>query len=295
MASGRMLKNSISLNERVNDLSIPAMLIYTWMISHADDFGRMRGGAKWVRGAVVPMRDDITVPIVEACLQEMQAKKLIQRYEVEGELYIQFPSWEEHQTGLHKRTKSKLPGPVPGISGKLPPSRACAEQEQNRTGTEQEQNGTERESGDESPDTPREPLAKNSTRKKTKTEIEPTGDVLTVLNHLNDKTGHRYGPTQDHVKLITDRFAEGYTVDDLKSVINLKTLHWITDPKMSQYLRPTTLFNCEKFGTYIGQARASPPAPDAKEIRRQKYLNGEIDSMDEFDQDTDFIEGEVIR
>ncbi len=143
MASGRMLKNSISLNERVNGLSLHSALLYTWMITHADDFGRMHGSAKRVRATVVPMRDDFPSDKVESCLREMQACGLLQRYEIQGEIYICFPSWDEHQTGLHKRTKSKIPDPIPGDSGKfreIPAS--CAHAEQNRTEQEQEQETT---------------------------------------------------------------------------------------------------------------------------------------------------------
>lgn len=292
MASGRMLKNSISLNERVNELSIPAMLIYTWMISHADDFGRMRGTAKHIRAAVVPMRDDLTADLVEGCLCEMSAKGLIQRYEVKGEIYIQFPSWDEHQTGLHKRTKSKFPDPIPGDSGKfreIPAS--CAHAEQNRTEQEQNRTGTEREGGKPLVTSGKAADDKPKT-KKSKTEPEATPAVLEVLDYLNLKTGHKYGPAEAAVKLITDRFAEGYSLEDLKAVVNLKTLHWINDSKMAQYLRPSTLFNAEKFAGYIGQARGSPGEQNE---RYQAWLRGEIDSLDDFGEHENVIEGEVIR
>jgi hypothetical protein len=140
MASGRILKSQISLSEQVNDLSLHSALLFTWMITHADDFGRMRGSSRKVKAQVVPMRDDFTAAKVEECLQEIAGANLIQRYEIEGDFYIQFPSWEDHQAGLHKRTKSKFPDYVentfPGNSGKF-----RAELEQNRT----EQNRTEQE------------------------------------------------------------------------------------------------------------------------------------------------------
>jgi hypothetical protein len=139
-----MLRSQISLSEQVNDMSIYAALLFTWMIAHADDFGRMPGGARKVKALVVPMRDDFTSASVEDCLVEMDAIGVVQRYEVKGEMFIQFPAWEEHQQGLHKRTRSKFPPPedaiVPGDSGKLQESPAsCARAEQNRTGTVQEQ------------------------------------------------------------------------------------------------------------------------------------------------------------
>lgn len=136
MASGRILKHQISVSEQVNDLSIHSALLFTWMITHADDFGRMYGSARKIKALVVPMRDDLTIKKVEECLNEIVKANLIQRYEIEGNFYIQFPSWEEHQSGLHKRTKSRFPElneeyfqEIPGNSGLT---------EQNRT--EQEEN-----------------------------------------------------------------------------------------------------------------------------------------------------------
>lgn len=124
MASGRILKTQISFSEQVNDLSIYSALLFTWMIPHADDFGRMHGNARKVKALVVPMRDDFTSIKVEECLVEISKAQLIDRYRFDGEFYIQFPAWEEHQSGLHKRTKSKLPEPpeknlIPGNSGKF--------------------------------------------------------------------------------------------------------------------------------------------------------------------------------
>lgn len=139
MATGRMLRKQISLSEQVNDLSLKAALLYTWMLAHADDYGRMHGSPRRVKAEVVPMRGDIADFDVLGCLQEMRDAGLITCYEVEDEPYLQFPSWERHQAGLHKRTESKFPPPpeFPGTSRNLPPNRT----EQNRT--EQEPNSRE--------------------------------------------------------------------------------------------------------------------------------------------------------
>ena len=72
------------------------------------------GSPKRVKAQVVPMRDDISVLDVAEILRELHLAGLIVWYELNGELYIQFPKFDEHQTGLHKRTASKLPAPPPG-------------------------------------------------------------------------------------------------------------------------------------------------------------------------------------
>jgi hypothetical protein len=111
MAKGRMLRKKISVSEQVNDLSLKAALIFTWMISHTDDFGRLLGNARKVKGIVAPLRDDISVADVEKSLQEMHDKGLIIRYKFNNDYYIQFPEFESHQIGLNKRTKSDYPSP----------------------------------------------------------------------------------------------------------------------------------------------------------------------------------------
>lgn len=84
-----------------------------------------------------------------------------------------------------------------------------------------------------------------------------------VIQYLNDKTGRKFRAVPSQKKFIDARIAEGATVDDLIAVIDRKCLEWLDDPKFSQYLRPSTLFNAEKFNTYIGQLDAPLPAVGA--------------------------------
>lgn len=108
MANRRMISKSISVSEKVNSLTVFSALLFTWMIAHADDFGRMPGSAAKVKALVIPMREE-KVSDVESALHEIESKGLIEWYEVSGTKYVQFPGWEKHQTGLHKRTKSAFP------------------------------------------------------------------------------------------------------------------------------------------------------------------------------------------
>src|SRR5690606_15955807 len=154
MAERRMISKSISISERVNSMSLFARLLYTWMIPHTDDFGRMTGSPMKVKALVVPMADE-TKEDVERALTEMVEQDLIDWYVVDGKQYIQIKNFDKHQTGLHKRTKSQYPAPeegtpvlptlpdsgnfreLPGNSGNHP--EIPLEQnrtEQNRTGTE---------------------------------------------------------------------------------------------------------------------------------------------------------------
>lgn len=72
-----------------------------------------------------------------------------------------------------------------------------------------------------------------------------------VIDYLNQKTGknfkHTSKVTQRHIRA---RFAEGFTVNDFKQVIDKKCSDWLRDQKMKEYLRPETLFGT-KFESYL--------------------------------------------
>lgn len=80
-----------------------------------------------------------------------------------------------------------------------------------------------------------------------------------VIQHLNEKTGSKFRATKTNTKFIDARISEGATPTDLIAVINRKCLEWLDNPEMRQYLRPSTLFNAEKFSAYVGQLDAPLP------------------------------------
>lgn len=96
MAKARMLHNKISNSLQVHRLSLPARLLFTWMIAHADDDGRLNGEAVYIKGKVIPMTE-YTEADVESFLKEMVELNLIYRWELDSNLYIEFPLWLEYQ------------------------------------------------------------------------------------------------------------------------------------------------------------------------------------------------------
>lgn len=110
MAEKRMLSKVISISEKVNTLpDIFDMLLFTWMIPHTDDFGRLAGSAAKVKALVVPMLDK-TIRDVEAALNHLADAELILWYEADGEKVIQILNNEKHQQGL-KGKRSKFAAP----------------------------------------------------------------------------------------------------------------------------------------------------------------------------------------
>lgn len=74
-----------------------------------------------------------------------------------------------------------------------------------------------------------------------------------ILDYLNSKVGTSYRASSKATqRLIKARSNEGFEVEDFKKVIDIKAAAWKNDPKMSQYLRPTTLFGT-KFESYLNE------------------------------------------
>lgn len=74
-----------------------------------------------------------------------------------------------------------------------------------------------------------------------------------ILDYLNQKAGTSYRASSKATqRLVRARMSEHYTVEDFKKVIDIKVAAWKNDPKMSQYLRPATLFGT-KFESYLNE------------------------------------------
>lgn len=77
-------------------------------------------------------------------------------------------------------------------------------------------------------------------------------ECIAILDFLNQKQGSSYKPVEAHLKLIAARLAEGYEVQEFKSVIARKVNEW-GGTDMAKYIRPKTLFNATNFSNYVGE------------------------------------------
>jgi hypothetical protein len=111
----RSLASSISTSIKVNRLeTTEAKLLFTWLIPHCDDEGRIQGDPLFIKGTIFPMMEDIKSSDVAAYLNDLVKNRLINWYEVDGEKYIQIEKWEDFQT-FHavKKIASKIPKVLP--------------------------------------------------------------------------------------------------------------------------------------------------------------------------------------
>ncbi len=97
-------------------------------------------------------------------------------------------------------------------------------------------------------DIPKRPTRKE---KESRVFVYDEKDFEEIIRYLNEKTGRDYHKTTAHVKYIKDRLSEGYTLENFKSVIDIKVKEWL-GTEMSKYLRPQTLFG-GKFDAYLNQ------------------------------------------
>lgn len=93
---------------------------------------------------------------------------------------------------------------------------------------------------------------------------EISSSIENIVGYLNSKLGTNYKPkSKETSSLISARLKEGFTEDDFRRVIDGRISAWGDDPKMSQYLRPSTLFRPSKFEEYLN-------APDTKRQKNEK-------------------------
>lgn len=90
-------------------------------------------------------------------------------------------------------------------------------------------------------------------------EPDPTEEVI---GYLNRRAGTGYKPTTANTrKLVKARLKEGFTVEDMKLVIDKKCADWLNNRDMAQYLRPETLFG-PKFESYLNARTTIRPNAD---------------------------------
>lgn len=79
---------------------------------------------------------------------------------------------------------------------------------------------------------------------------------IDVIAYLNEKAGTNYRASSEATKkLIRARLAEGYALDDFKTVIDTKCAEWL-NTDYAKFLRPSTLFQNSKFEGYLNQKGA---------------------------------------
>jgi len=134
MARKRMIDPSIWFNEDLKRFSYLQRLLYIGLFSNADDEGRLRGSATYLKSLIFPY-DRLKPTIIYNTLKDMNKAGLIEYYKVNDEWYIQHPNWRKHQY-IDKARASMLP-PSPTRSLPAADSSALNTIQQQQKTTEQ--------------------------------------------------------------------------------------------------------------------------------------------------------------
>jgi len=117
MPAGRILLKSISESKKLSKLKTDsARLLYTWLIPHLDINGCFSGDAEVIKGKIFT-RLKKSNKTVEGYLQDLERVKLIIRYEVNGDVFLQSPDFIKKQPSLNPKKEGKpvIPLPTPEL------------------------------------------------------------------------------------------------------------------------------------------------------------------------------------
>ena len=92
------------MSETIDALTWFEEVFFYRLMVKCDDFGRCDGRLKIIKGHCFPLKD-ITEEELDKALNKLSLVGLIRRYTVSGHPYIQFVTWEKHQTVRNKKSK----------------------------------------------------------------------------------------------------------------------------------------------------------------------------------------------
>ncbi|GFF01086.1 hypothetical protein DmLsi_28890 [Lactiplantibacillus plantarum] len=106
----------------------------------------------------------------------------------------------------------------------------------------------------------------NTSNKKHSTADAEQFEWKTVIDYLNQKADKHFKHTDANKRLIIARYKDGgFTVDEMKKVIDNQCAKWLNNPEMNQYLRPATLFRASKFEGYLNDQSVDNNKPQTRE------------------------------
>ena len=116
-----------------------------------------------------------------------------------------------------------------------------------------------------------------------------TDVVPSLLSFLNSETGGSYTETEQFDDLVTNLLEQGYTEEDIRTVIRKKSVEWSCDGKMRSLLRPSVLLG-DKFEEYLNAPE--PLQVEEQETRTKKDEELRKD-LDEKTDELDFVNAKI--
>lgn len=117
MARGRLISRSLGSSRKFHALLRAGgrlgefcQVLFPLIIANTDDFGRLPGDAFTIKNVVLPSSQRLEKDF-NVALDAMVAVGLIERYQVDGAVYLQVNQFDIHQPNLNRRTQSRYPMP----------------------------------------------------------------------------------------------------------------------------------------------------------------------------------------
>ncbi|MBO7251324.1 MAG: hypothetical protein J6V25_01735 [Oscillospiraceae bacterium] len=108
----RIIKDSIRTSKSINTMTDFQFRLWAYLLTYVDDYGRGSADPELLKGFVFPRRKGVTEATIEKELQNLATIGSILLYDVDGESYLCFPKWKDHQ---RIQTKvSRFPAPEDG-------------------------------------------------------------------------------------------------------------------------------------------------------------------------------------
>ena len=106
---------------------------------------------------------------------------------------------------------------------------------------------------------------------------------IEILNYLNELAGKRFKRIKSNINPISARLKDGYTLEELKEIIQVKTLEWKNNEVMNTHLCPTTLFRPSNTDKYLNQIIAIKQDPKKYAKYFSKINNVSQSAANDFD------------
>lgn len=120
----RVIKDSIRTSKSVNALSDFQFRVWLYLITYVDDYGRGSADPELLKGLVFTRRKGVTEVQIQKAIADLANAGMINLYEVDGEPFLYFPNWHEHQR--IRDCKPKFPAPQENDSLRQPAA-SCGE------------------------------------------------------------------------------------------------------------------------------------------------------------------------
>lgn len=108
MARARNIKPGFFTNDDLAECDPYARILFVGLWTIADREGRLEDRPKKIKVLTLPF-DDVNI---DSLLATLSQKGFINRYQVEGQEYIQIVNWAKHQNPHHKEIASVIPAPT---------------------------------------------------------------------------------------------------------------------------------------------------------------------------------------